>query len=123
MEVNDHPKGGAAVQYLLENADPETTVLYTGYNTGGYAEYMGFRSYIDPRAEVFVKKNNGKEDVMLEYYRLQNGDSYYKDFLDKYRFTHLMVSGSDALSVYLPHDDDYEMVYEDSKYRIYTAVS
>ena len=121
VELNEHPEGGDAVQYLLENADPDTTVLYTGYNTGGYAEYMGFRCYIDPRAEVFVKKNNGKEDVMQEYYRLQNGDSYYRDFLDKYRFTYLMVSSSDALYIYLPHDSDYEMVYEDSKYRIYVA--
>ena len=37
-----------------------------------YAEYKGIKVYLDPRAEVFLKKNNKKKDILVEYYKLQS---------------------------------------------------
>lgn len=119
---NDEPKETGAVDYLLESTTIDTTILYTGYNSGGYAEYMGFQTYIDARAEVFVIENNKKDDIMYEYFELQEGDIYYKDFLEKYNFTHLLVSDEDILYIYLQYDDGYENVYEDDFYRIYQKI-
>lgn len=93
--------------------------MYTGYTDGAYAEYMGIHVYIDPRAEVFLKENNKKFDYFSEYITLQSGDIYYKDFLDKYIFTHILVSKKDILYTYLQRDNDYVVVYEDSDCRIY----
>lgn len=113
------PTVSTAVDYLNAHEQAETMQLYTGYNDGGYVEFMGFKPYIDPRAEVFVEKNNKAEDVMKEYYLLQSGQTYYKTVLDKYRFTHLLVSHEDILFANLPHDADYQLIYEDSEYAIY----
>lgn len=123
QETGHKPQEAAAVDYLLQHADTGKTVLYTDYNTGAYAEFMGFKAYLDARAEVFVLANNKKEDVYLEFLKLQNGALYYKDFLDKYHFTHLLVSKTDMLYTYLPHDDAYKLAYEDENYCVYEADS
>jgi len=107
------------VSYLDEHENRDAMVLYTGYNDGGYAEFMGYKPYIDPRAEVFVKKNNHQADVMKEYCELQYGKLYYKDVLDRYGFTHLLISTDDILATYLPHDAAYEKVYSDENFQIY----
>jgi len=117
------PDGADAVGYLLEHADPDTAVVYTSYDVGGYAEYMGFRCYIDPRAEVFVKNNNGKKDIMREYYDLQRGRIYYQDFLSRYDFTHLLVPKGDVLYTCLPHDAGYKLIYEDADYRLFERLA
>lgn len=113
------PEVADAVNYLVEKEPRENMKLYVGYNNGGYAEFMGLRPYLDPRAEVFVKKNNHVSDVMKEYYLLQSGQLYYKTMLDKYQFTHLLVSKGDTLYTYLPYDADYERVYQDGDFAVY----
>ena len=118
-EEKETPKAAQAVDYLLEQEDTENMILYTGYNDGGYVEFRGLKPYIDPRAEVFVQKNNQVKDVMKEYYELASGQTYYKDFLNTYGFTHLLLSRDEVLSVMLPHDPDYELVYDDDAFLVY----
>ena len=118
-EESPLPEVANAVNYLVEKEPQENMKLYVGYNDGGYAEFMGLKPYLDPRAEVFVKKNNHVSDVMKEYYLLQNGELYYKTVLEKYQFTHLLVSKGDILFTYLPHDVDYERVFQDGDYVVY----
>ena len=89
---------------------------------GGYAEYCGFKPYMDARAEVFVKKNNGKADVMKEYNRLEDGDIYYKDIFDKYKFTHAILYKKGLLYTYISKDKDYKQVYSDKNRVIYEYV-
>lgn len=121
IETDEAPEVSTAVNYLLEHEKTQDMVLYTGYNDGGYAEFMGLKPYIDPRAEVFVKKNNGQRDVMKEYFELQYGQKYYKEVMEHYHFTHLLLSHDDILYAYLPHDSAYELIYEDSTYLIYRS--
>jgi hypothetical protein len=112
-----------AVDYILNNADIDNIVLYTGYDSGPYAEFMGLKPYIDTRAEVFVKKNNKKEDIMKEYVLLQSGNTYYRNVLDKYNFTHLIVSNTDILYNYLHYDRDYRMAYSNKEYRVFEKIN
>ncbi|MEA4915779.1 MAG: hypothetical protein VB061_14525 [Christensenella sp.] len=118
-EKKELPTVSSAVNFLITREPQESMRLYMGYKGGGYGEYMGLKPYIDPRAEIFVKKNNHVKDVMKEYYLLQTGQTYYKTVLDEYQFTHLIVARTDILAVYLPHDNDYQLIYEDSEYNIY----
>jgi hypothetical protein len=113
------PASAGAVRYLLKQDAPERMVLYTGYNDGGYAEFMGFHPYLDPRAEVFVEQNNQQSDIMKEYFLLQAGKLYYKEVLNRYEFTHLLVPESDILHTYLPYDTDYRRTYDDGEYAVY----
>lgn len=115
------------VDYLDSIASKDIK-LYTDYDNGGYLQYRGYKTYLDPRAEVFLKANNKKADVMVEFYKLQYGKINYKDFFDKYNFDYLVVSEYDILYNFI--DSGYEIVYEDkvddynkSKYRIYKRES
>ena len=76
--------------YLDKNANKDIR-LFTDYNNGGYMEYRGYKCYIDPRAEVFLKSNNHKEDIFDEFYDLDKGNLDIKEFLNKYNFNYLLV--------------------------------
>ena len=41
----------------------ENIILYTDYDTGSYLEWKKYKVYIDPRAEVFIKRNNKRKDI------------------------------------------------------------
>lgn len=97
----------------ISESNRKTAKVYTGFNQGGYIEYRGYKPYIDPRMEVFIKANNGKEDIFPEYYKLENGDTEEVDFLDKYNFEYLLVESHEKLFE-LPkeYDSKYEKIYE-----------
>ncbi len=122
IESEVTPDVAHAVEYLKDHEDADGMVLYTSYDDGGYAEFLGFKPYLDPRAETFVKKNNHVADIMKEYCLLETGDVYYGEILDRYQFTHLIVSKYDILFVYLPYDSNYEKIYEDDTYAIYKKI-
>ena len=112
------------IDLLLDNYDKDDIVLFVGYNEGGYTEFREIKSYLDPRAEVFLKANNGKEDIFNEYYDLCLGRIEFKDLIKKYNFTHLLVTESELM--YLKMDDisNFSLLYEgllfgDEKFRIY----
>lgn len=99
------------IDVVAKEKDTSKIKLYCNYGECNYAEYLGIKVYIDSRAEIFLKSNNKKADILNELYMLQNGHIYYKDFLDKYEFTHLLVKADDYLYYLLLHDDDYEILY------------
>lgn len=103
---------------ILEKEDK--LVLYTGFDYGQYMEYKGFHPYIDGRAELFLKDNNGEYDYMKELYQLDNAELYYKDFVDRYNFNYLIVSGNETyLTSSLLHDSDYHVIYETDTIRLF----
>ncbi len=109
-----------AMMVLKDNFDPETTTVYSSFNDGGLVEFYGFKPYIDPRAEVYLKVNNKKEDIFAENYYIQMGFYDIKEFLNKYNFTHLLVHMSDMLYNNL-EDSNYFILYENTEtgYRLY----
>jgi len=107
------------IDFIYENEDISEVILYTGFNEGSLVQFRGLPSYIDPRAEVYFKKHNNKEDIFNEYFNLREGKVYYKDILDKYGFTHLIVPNGESLSTYLNNDSDYAAIYENDKYYLF----
>ena len=103
-----------ALDFLSEQANPSDVVLWTGFNSGAYAEYRGFRSYVDARPEVFAPSNHHQEkNIIKEYFDTRSGELYYKEVFAQYGFTHILVTESDiAVYMMLPHDPDYHMIYE-----------
>lgn len=110
LEKRTRPSLYEVGEYFIKNVDVDA-VVYTGYDDGGYLEYLGYKCYLDPRAEVFLKSNNHKEDILEEYYNLQIRELDYEKFLKKYNFDYLIVKESDIL-YYELEDTDYEKVYE-----------
>ena len=110
------------VDYLDNTAKKEEVTLYTDYDTGSYLEYRGYKCYIDPRAEVFVKANNKKEDIMDEYYKLQNYRIPIGEFINKYNFNYLLVRTKDALYKYLEENNEYKIVIDNNGYYLFKKI-
>ncbi len=107
------------MQLLQEDQKDHEVVLYTGYADGNMALYYGIPHYIDARAEVFLYKNNGVEDVFMEYIDLQQGKLHYQEILEKYQFTHILVPENDLLYTYLPRDAKYRLYHSNEIYDLY----
>ena len=103
-----------ALHTLSLLANPKTSKVYASFNNGGCVEYAGFKSYIDPRAEVYLKRNNHKEDILKEFYDLQTGQLNLLNFIQKYNFTHILTDATDILFNVIP--DNYIVIYESADY-------
>lgn len=105
---------GEIIDYIADNYDPDKVRLYVDFNNGAYAEYLGMKSYIDGRAELYFKKFNGKSDIFIESLNIEddNRDFDYEDFINRYKFTHLIVKTDTYFEEYLDNNNDYEVEYE-----------
>ena len=111
VPLKDGVKIKEFADYLDQNASHDIK-LYTNYDDGSYMEYRGYKCYIDPRAEVFLKANNHVEDIFDEYYDLEIGVLDPKEFLNKYMFDYLLVS-SDSYMLFneLKNNSEYVEVF------------
>ncbi len=96
----------------MRGESKEELRIYTGYDDGGYLEFRGYKPYLDPRAEVFIKKNNEKEDILDEWVDCRLGRIDKGEFLEKYDFDYLFVRGEQD-PLYKLEDEKYEKIYED----------
>lgn len=105
---------GDIIDYIADNYNTEKVRLYVDFNNGSYAEYLGIKSYIDGRAELYFKKFNGKNDIFKESINIYNNEKNfdYEKFVNKYEFTHLIVNTGTYFEEYLDSNDNYEVVYE-----------
>lgn len=98
--------------------------LWCSYNTGGHAEFFGVKPYIDPRAEIYLKANNQKEDIFLEYYQLmENPAKNYKKVMNKYKFTHIFLKDEGKFYKYVKRDKNYKKIMEEDGYVLYEAIN
>ncbi len=109
-----------AVDYIKKHLNTENIRLYTSYVTGGYAEFQGLRPFIDARAEVFFKSNNKKENIIDDYFDVVFGKTHYRELIKKYDLTHFLVGKTDILNVYLPKDPDFELLFSDDEFKVFT---
>jgi hypothetical protein len=105
---------------VWEGAKAEVKV-YTGYNDGGYLEWRGYKPYLDPSGEVFLMKNNGKEDILHEWIDLKEGKMAKEDFMEKYDFDYVVTTEDDVLYDY--EGGEYEMIYDVDGDRLYKKIS
>ena len=114
-------------EYMEENVSREDNIIYTDYVIGSYAEWLGYRVYMDPRAEVFLKANNKKENIFYEYYYLINDKLSLKKFCNKYNFDYIIVKKDTKFNKYLLKNKKYVKVMEDisgekEKYVLYKKI-
>lgn len=117
---NYYPDAKEPIDYLVNNYIISDIKLYTSFSDGSYAVYKGIKCSMDPRAEVFLKKNNHKFDIYKEYYDLQSGIIDYNEYLKKYNFTHLLINKKDYLYNKLGKNSyNYIVIKEYENYKIY----
>ena len=117
---NYYPDAKEPIDYLVNNYIISDIKLYTSFSDGSYTVYKGIKCSMDPRAEVFLKKNNHKFDIYKEYYDLQMGIIDYNEYLKKYNFTHLLINKKDYLYNKLEKNSyNYIVIKEYENYKIY----
>lgn len=117
---NFYPESKEAIDYLAKNYNTENMRLYINFNDGSYAFYKEIKVNIDPRAEVYLKKSNHKSDIYKEYDSLQANEINYKKYLDKYKFTHLLVGKDDLLYKKLREDShNHTLIKNFNDYDVY----
>ena len=116
------PKQTDVANFLVDYNKLDSPKLYTTFEDGSYFEYKGFDCYVDPRAEVFLKKNNKKADILKEYFDYKKGLISPNVLLTKYDFDYLIVrKEADPFYEYFNDnkDDSYKMIYDDKNYQIW----
>ena len=110
-----------AMDVLSKYADKTKHNIYSSFNDGGYVEFRGYKPYMDPRAELYLKKNNKKEDLFKEYYNLQHSLLDGEKFVEKYNFDFMLVGYGDVLRTTMQNNTKYFVLYDDStkKYTIF----
>ena len=99
---------------------PDTNItMYTDFNCGSYAEWMGYRCFADPRAEVFIKSINGKADILEEVWDSMHNRTTAVELQEKYNFDYWLVQSDYSLDSQIQRRPDYELVCEQNGYRIY----
>ena len=108
--------GEEAVELLQKTENRENIRMFIGYNgVANYMEFCGIRCYLDTRAEIFLKENNHREDILDEYYDLHTGYTNCRKFFAAHDFTHAYVSETDPI-VYreMAEDPAFELLWEKS---------
>lgn len=102
------------INKLAIDARRKDVSVYTNFMDGSYLEWRGFKPYLDPRAEVFIKANNKKFELLDEAFSL-NKTSNIKRFVKKYNFDYYIVSPEQDsyLYKYLKNEmsDKYKQLY------------
>ena len=94
--------------------------IYTNYNKGSAVEWLGYKSYVDSRAEVFAKEVNRKEDIISEYTDIQEGRLLVDDIQKKYDFDYYLLNTSEPFVAQIDRKlIDAEKVAEKKGYILY----
>ena len=123
-KISNRAEEAVSVIDYFTGSNPNNVKVYASFNNGGYVEFRGYKAYIDPRAEVFLKKNNGKENIHNEYYDFEFGKIERDEFLNKYNFDFLLVDMTDRL--YSDMDtENYFVIYDNINdgYKVYARNS
>ena len=102
-----------AIKFILRTERPEDISLYITQGGGGLAGSFGIKYYIDSRSEVFLPANNGQKDIFKEYGDFLSGKLNYKDFFNRYDFTHIIIT-NDTPFIFdqLSADKNFRVIYE-----------
>ena len=122
--LSDEYIGMKKVANYLDKVSSKDDPIYTNTCTGTYFSYRGYKTYIDTRAEVYLKVNNHKENTFYEFYKLVHDNTGYKEFLDKYNFKHLIIVEDEPFNRYLKtkDNDKYHVVYKSGEVLLYERI-
>ncbi|MBR6712373.1 MAG: hypothetical protein IKI76_05180 [Selenomonadaceae bacterium] len=112
-----------AIKFILRTERPEDISLYAEQGIGGLAGSFGIKYYIDSRSEVFLSTNNGQKNIFEEYGDFTRGKLNYKDFFNRYDFTHIILTSKDPFLLELMSaDKNFRTIYESEHVKGYDLI-
>lgn len=85
------------------NTDKSNLKIYTDYGSGGYVQYRGYKTYLDPRGDTTITK---------EWVDFNKGKITPQELFDKYHFDYLLVRNEED-PFYQASDLGCQKIYED----------
>lgn len=108
-----------ATEYAINHIDLNNSRVYTDFNYGSYVEFMGIKTFIDSRSEVFCKEFSNV-NILEEWYKAKFEEQSYIHFIvNKYNITHLIVGSESSIKLELDESDYYEIMYSDDDFLLY----
>ena len=104
------------VKYIKDNLDYKNMRVYNEYNTGSYLLLNDIKVFIDSRSDLYMKEFNKDCHVFDDYKDMPYN---YKYVLDKYDFTHILISNRDKLNVILEYLPEYKIIKQDNYFVLY----
>ena len=100
---------------LDEGIDKKDLKVYSGYDSGigGYLEFRDYPVYMDSRGEVYLKANNGKEDILYEWFDFLDGKIKSEELINKYNFDYIVAQG-EYDPFYSLSLDGYKILFDDA---------
>ena len=106
-------------------------MCYGSIDAGSYVIFLGMKPYMDCRMETYDIAINGKTDAMqelvdfsIDMFKVEDPDSVFMTFQDKYNFDYWIVRKSDCplalINSLIKHG---QVVYENDMYTLYEYVS
>jgi hypothetical protein len=101
-----------AIDYIKEHS-PEGAAVLTEYNDGGFFQWYGYKTYLDPRADGYMPGYTGGYDLLHEYLMMiYLGDwNMMSALIEKYDFDYAYVYSSTKWEHYFASSDEYRCVY------------
>ena len=102
-----------AIEYIQAHS-PEGAAVLTEYNDGGFFQWYGYKTFLDPRADGYMPGYTGGYDIIHEYLQaIYLGDwNTMETIIEKYDFDYAYVYSSTKWEHYFAQSDEYECVYE-----------
>lgn len=86
----------AACVQALEDAGVEPGACgYASFNEGAYLEFMGYRPYMDARAELWCPEVNGGDDIAGEFLDMRAGKIPLSELLARHDFEFAVISADE----------------------------
>lgn len=108
------------VQYLDEHEEKDVKI-FTDFNSGGYFEYKGYKTFFDARPELFSKVINEEYDYLDEYVKFMDAtdSEFCNNFINKYNFKYYIVSNVNTRINTFLSDNDWTCVVKTSSASLY----
>lgn len=110
-----------ATEYILENLDIENMRIFNHFNFGSYLEFKGVPVFIDSRSGIYCEEFNNTS-ILQDWLDAAYGTSHYKDIVEKYNITHMLLYKTEIINTYISEDTDYYILYEDDNFALYEKI-
>lgn len=102
---------------------PEDAKMFTGFNTGAYAEYAGRKIYIDARPELYYTTITGGTDLLTDWFNFEYGAEDAREYIEASDWDYYLVQKNCAADLYFKYSGTGEQIYSSDSTVLYKLVS
>lgn len=123
IDIDSTSTPRAAMDWLTTNNVSTDAKIFNHFNSGGYIEWRGYKTFIDARPELFEPAITGvNKHYYQEYVDTSTGKRSYSDMLNEYQFDFLIVNDDTSLYDDLISNRNYTDVCNGNGYAMFRRI-